>query len=94
MQRIEEEINKAQTEEWNFFASYHGYNPCDLLASILKRKVKNEENNNKKVLTTPEIIDLCNSITFHSSITYESSANTTSSSTIVLSTFPGVFKGS
>lgn len=66
--------------EWNFFVSYHGYNPCDLSASILKRKVKNEENNNKKVLTTPEIIDLCNSIACHSSITYKSSANTTTTS--------------
>lgn len=53
--------------EWNFFVSYHGYNPCDLAAAHLNAATKRAKDNEKKELTLQKVINVCNSITCHRS---------------------------
>ena len=45
--------------EWNFFVSYHGFNPCDLASAQLKSKLKTEMNNKQINLDLNEIIRVC-----------------------------------
>ena len=51
--------------QWNFFISYHGYNPCDLASAHLKRNLITAQNSKCKKLNIEDIVSLANSMVSH-----------------------------
>jgi hypothetical protein len=55
-----------------FFVSYHGYNPCDLGASHIKRKLDLHINDNNKELEVSEIVSIGNTPSSHKATLFHS----------------------